>query len=420
MGYSKLSGSRLETRFPYFVVAAVAIIFTVQLLLIWNNSQSFPASQPLHEASQLSVSFAAKKEKASFPRKIWQTSRTGPGGFDDGDRDAVRTWTKLNQKWRYESVTQYSAESYIRDRYADEPEIQEIFTDLQDPILRADMIRYLVLLRDGGLYTDLDTKSLKPIDDWVPSEYQGNTSVVVGVEYDRLSGNRWNDWTLDLQFSTWAILTKPNHPLLEHTVQKVIGGLKRLALKQGKTISGVKASREEVLDTTGPALFTHSVFDILSQTTGTTFTWKNVTNLKKPRLVDDILILPVTAFGCGQGHSDSGHPDEETALVQHLFKGSWKGDHMLEEGSHEEHHEDHEEESLKAQERHQDSPPDGHQDESRQESPPSLNGEGTKDLRENAGRDAEKDSAGEEEYQRQRHQESMEAFEQGTGNGSIK
>ena len=257
--------------------------------------------------------------------------------MDSGDREAIKTWTKLNQKWRYESVTQFSAESYIRERFSDRPEIIEVFLDLQDPILRADMIRYLVLLGDGGLYSDLDTRSLKPIEDWIPTEYQTNASVVIGVEYDRLDGDRWLDWTLDLQFTTWAILAKPGHPLLELTVQKVIKGLKDLALGQGKTISGVKASLLEVLDTTGPAIFTRSVFELLSETTGTNFTWTNVTNLQEPWLVDDILILPITAFGCGQGHSNAGGPDDPTALVQHLFKGSWKQDHS------QEHHEDREE-----------------------------------------------------------------------------
>ena len=33
----------------------------------------------------------------------------------------------------------------------------------------------------------------------------------------------------------------------------------------------------------------------------------------------------------GQGHSNSGSPLHESALVQHLFKGSWKGDHQFEE-----------------------------------------------------------------------------------------
>ena len=235
----------------------------------------------------------------------------------------------MNQKWRYEIVTQYSAESYVRETFADRPEIEEVFRDLQDPILRADLIRYLVLLGDGGVYSDMDTISRRPIEDWIPWAYRDAANVVVGVEYDRRDGLRWTDWTLDLQFCTWAILAKPRHALLELTVQRVLASLKRLAFKQGKTIAGVHASFDEVLDTTGPAIFTEAVFEILSATTGTNFTWVNVTRLARPRLVGDVLILPVAAFGSGQAHSGSPGPEHEEVLVEHLFKGSWKADHPV-------------------------------------------------------------------------------------------
>ena len=332
MSYQKIGGSRVEYRPPHFVAAAVAVVIFVQLLFILHNSAKLEREASKTESKQLPIgNVTVQTARTYFPRKIWQTSKTGPGGFDEEDRNAVISWTKLNQKWRYESVTQYGAESYVRNQFANEPDIIETFVDLQDPILRADLVRYLLLLGDGGLYTDIDTRCLVPVDDWIPPEYQDSANVVVGVEYDRLAGSRWSDWTLDLQFSTWAILAKPRHPLLECTVRKVIKGLKTLAFKQGKTISGVKASREEVLDTTGPAIFTRSVFDILGRSTGTNFTWSNVTDLKVPRLVDDILILPITAFGCGQQHSNSGNPNEETAFVQHMFKGSWKADHQRQE-----------------------------------------------------------------------------------------
>lgn len=184
---------------------------------------------------------------------------------------------------------------------------------------------------DGGVYSDIDTMSLKPIEDWVPSGFKDRANLVIGIEYDRRDGNRWVDWTMDLQFCTWAILAKPGHPLMQMTVDQVISRLKRLALRQGTTISDIKATRKEVLETTGPALFTRMVFEGLSKVTGSNFTYLNVTQLTAPRLVGDVLILPINAFGCGQAHSNSGSPEDDTALVQHLFKGSWKNDHRFEQ-----------------------------------------------------------------------------------------
>ncbi len=53
--------------------------------------------------------------------------------------------------------------------------------------------------------------------------------------------------------------------------------------------------------------------------------------MTEPRLFGDVLILPITSFGAGLPHSNAGNIDDEAALVQHLFAGSWKGDHPLEE-----------------------------------------------------------------------------------------
>lgn len=122
----------------------------------------------------------------AFPRKIWQTSKTNVASLEEGDRSRIQTWLKLNQKHRYELITRYSAESYIKEKFNHRPDIQEIFQDLQDPILRADFIRYLVLLGDGGVYSDIDTMCLVPVEDWVPQSYRGKANLVVGVEYDSL------------------------------------------------------------------------------------------------------------------------------------------------------------------------------------------------------------------------------------------
>ena len=341
-----LKSANVESKLPTVALAifGVIVMLHVWMLLSKPNTpredialphfvQTVQPSQvnegPSPAFSDVYPPVAALPPYTPFPRKIWQTAKYGPAGLDEMDRAALRTWTKLNQKWRYEAVTQYGAETYVRERFAHRPELVEAFTDLQDPILHADLVRYLVLLGDGGVYSDLDTRALKPINDWIPAEYRRLANVVVGVEYDRLEGTRWMDWTLDLQFATWAILAKPGHALLDLTVQRVIDGLRRLAVKQGTTLAGVQPSFQDVLDTTGPALFTNAVFERLSYTTGTNFTWLNVTDLKIPRLVDDILILPITAFGNGQGHSNAGSPEEDLALVQHLFKGSWKGDHPM-------------------------------------------------------------------------------------------
>ena len=262
-----------------------------------------------------------------FPRRIWQTCKTSAAGLGEDERSQIQTWVTQNQKWRYEAMTKYSAEGYVKEHFAHKPELLETFLELQDKMMRADLVKYLVLSGDGGVYCDLDTVLLQPIDTWVPPQFRDRANLVVGVEYDVLDGGRWGDWTLDLQFASWAILAKPNHMVFDLALDSAVTRLRKLAAEQHKSVTDMKASYKEVLDSTGPALFTRAVMEGVSIQMNQEFTWHNISGMKEPRLYGDILILPINAFGSGQAHSNSGKPEDPDALVSHLFAGSWKADH---------------------------------------------------------------------------------------------
>ena len=267
--------------------------------------------------------------KRPIHRKIWQTTKLSPMSLEEKDRNNLRKWDEMNPDWRHEVLTDGGCDEYVRDRFVDRPEIVDVFTGLKDNILRADLIRYLVLLGDGGVYSDIDTESLKPIDQWIPPEYKDATNVAVGVEYDTF-GNDPSPALLIVQLVNWTIMSKAGSPLLNLTVQNAIRAIKALAERQQVPIDAIKANFNDVLASTGPAQLTLATFEYLSEVTGTPISWANVTGLTAPKLIHDVLILPVTAFGNGQTHSNAGPPDDFAALVHHLFSGSWKtGSHAF-------------------------------------------------------------------------------------------
>lgn len=55
-------------------------------------------------------------------------------------------------------------------------------------------------------------------------------------------------------------------------------------------------------------------------------TWEFFGFITKPVLVDDVLILPITSFSPGVEQMESKGLDDEMALVQHIFGGTWKDD----------------------------------------------------------------------------------------------
>lgn len=224
-------------------------------------------------------------------RKLWQTSRLAPMALEDETKYNIALWNSMNPNWRHEVLTDDGSDEYIRDRFAQSrPDIVEVYTALKDNILRADFFRYLVLLGDGGVYSDMDTEALKPIDSWIPQAYKNATNVVVGIEYDTMGGGR-GQALLDLQLVNWTIMSAAGHGLMELVVKNVIDSLTALAQKQGVPLAHVKANFNDVLACTGPVQLTRSTWQYLSQVTGEEFTWRRVSGITEPVLVHDVLIL---------------------------------------------------------------------------------------------------------------------------------
>ena len=73
-------------------------------------------------------------------------------------------------------------------------------------------------------------------------------------------------------------------------------------------------------------IFTKAILEGLTTQTGTTVTDKDITKLTQPKLIGDVLILPVSAFGSGQDHSGSKPLGNEDQLMAHHFRGfqNWK------------------------------------------------------------------------------------------------
>lgn len=201
-------------------------------------------------------------------------------------------------------------------------------------MLRADLVQYLFLYHHGGVYTDLDTICLSPIDTWIPHQFSNSTiNLVLGIEGDALGGDIIPGFTYPVQFATWTMAVQPRHFIIRKIIDRVVSQIIDLAIRQNTTIENIEASYMDVMDTTGPGVFAESVYAGLSEIEGGKVDSANLTGMKEPRLFRDVLVLPVTGFGAGLPHSEAGSVDDDGAFVQHLFAGSWKNAHPFTESS---------------------------------------------------------------------------------------
>ena len=212
-------------------------------------------------------------------------------------------------------------DAYVQDRF-DVP-ISAIFTNLTDPILRADFLRYLILFREGGLWVDIDVYPHQPISNWIPEQYQGAANLIVGIENDHHKDSIWPGSPYSVQLCQYNILAKPGHPAIELLIEQVSGSLKHLMTTRGPQSV---ITFEEVMSTTGPFIFTKVLMDYFQEKTGARHTGDELDNLEAPRLIGDVLVLPKDSFGW-LPHEHTHEEGDPVILVEHKFIGSWRGGH---------------------------------------------------------------------------------------------
>ncbi|KFA55992.1 hypothetical protein S40293_04041 [Stachybotrys chartarum IBT 40293] len=303
----------------FYAVVAGALVFTLLVGHYTYTNQAHtsvveqPASAPFKEPLPDLLS-------QPFPSKIWQSWK------DDSEDPTERTvgfpheWRETNPSWRYERITDANIDTYVSDNF--DSSISDVFLSVKDPILKADFLRYLILLQEGGVWADIDVLPHRPISEWIPDKYRGSANLVIGIENDHHKRPIWPNLPYSVQLCQYTVLAKPNHPAIRKVVEHVRQGLEKLiATKNGRPITF-----EDVMSTTGPFVFTQVLMDYFTEAAGVQHTGDEMDSLAEPTLIGDVLVLPKDSFGwLPQEHThEEGDP---SILVEHLFIGSWRDGH---------------------------------------------------------------------------------------------
>lgn len=287
-------------------------------------------SQPLRK--RLEYYFPYDME-SKFPAYIWQTWKVGPasGSFEEHLRPLEASWTEKHPSFVHEVISDAAAERLVRYLFASVPEVPEAFSALPMPVLKADFFRYLILLARGGIYSDIDTEALKSAVEWLPQKLdRSEVGLVVGIEADP-DREDWAEWySRRIQFCQWTIQAKAGHPVLRDIVARITE--KTLELKaQGRLKHGRTPTNISIVEFTGPAIWTDTIFDYFNNHEYFDFDGKfqNITakdffDIEAHKKVGDVVVLPITSFSPGVGQMGAGEYDDPMAFVRHEFKGSWK------------------------------------------------------------------------------------------------
>lgn len=328
--FAGLLSKQIRRALPVYV--ACVIVFVVFLKI--DHFEKFRHSSGDVLKHALSHPTNTRLKQSKLPRKIWQTWKTDPLEFEERDSTRARSWPSINPSYRYEVLTDGNDLIYVESHFGpnglNRPDIVETYSTLTATIIKADLLRYLVMYVEGGVYADIDVEALREVNKWIPPHIpEDDVDLIIGVEIDEPSYlNHSILGPKSQSFCQWTFACKPRLPVMMRLIDHVLHWLNEIAQDQEQPISNITLNFNEVITGTGPSAFTGAILAEMAAQTGKKPPWDTFHALQKPVLVGNILVLTVEAFAAGQGHSNSGNHDSEKALVKHHYHASlWPSRH---------------------------------------------------------------------------------------------
>ncbi|KAK6529984.1 membrane-bound alpha-1,6- mannosyltransferase Initiation-specific [Orbilia ellipsospora] len=286
------------------------------------------------------LNLASKLSATEFPKHIYQTWKTIALG-SNAAYNHQSSWFKKNPSHEYTLLTDKTAQQYVTENFATtDPYIVKLYNQVTQRILAADLLRYLIAFKSGGLYTDIDTECNVSIDDWMGKSIShmskagikaSDINVIVGMELDVLNKTRYPDNWIEsagfsqrIQFLQWSVYAKPGHEILRRMVTSVQEAMREDVEKTAaKRIADLRYTNVQILDKTGPFRWTRVIMEYVDQIEGRKVELEEYSGLHEAKKFGDVLFLPVNRWSPGVPHSDAG--GRETSFLVHHFGGSWKG-----------------------------------------------------------------------------------------------
>ncbi|KAI5963035.1 och1 [Candida pseudojiufengensis] len=285
--------------------------------------------------------------ESKFPAYIWQTWKHGLNDerFDEKFRQGETQWALKNPGFVHEIFNDDTAHTMIKYLYKQIPEVIETYEILPEVILKMDFFKYLILFAKGGVYADIDTYPIQPIPNWTPENVSPlDIGMTIAVEIDSNSPNWRQDSIRRLQFGQFVIQAKPGHPILREIIAEIIEftRLKKLESMSNnnnnnndgilRLTGNTNQKSKQISQWTGSSIWTDVILkyfnDYILSSVFNKVTWKDFHDLKTPKLVSDILVLPINSFASDidieKDGGNEGKKIDHLAFVKHYSAKIWK------------------------------------------------------------------------------------------------
>ncbi len=123
-------------------------------------------------------------------------------------QEFIEGWQEINPGYRVQRFSDGSAREYLMAHFP--PEVLAAYQRVREVEQKADIFRLALLVFEGGVYSDVDDRCLKPLETIIPA----GANLVLGQEVHGFAANNF-------------IAAAPGHPVLVLALQAVVAAVNR-------------------------------------------------------------------------------------------------------------------------------------------------------------------------------------------------
>lgn len=137
-----------------------------------------------------------------IPKIIWQTHKTE---FPPNESlDLIKSWLLKNTEYQWHYMDDNRCQQFIEDHFSQE--FVDMYNSLPYGVMKSDAWRIAIIYVYGGVYADLDTECIVPIDLWA-----NNKELIVSYEPPTQDG-----------IVNFVFAAAPKHPALLISLQQLL------------------------------------------------------------------------------------------------------------------------------------------------------------------------------------------------------
>lgn len=196
-----------------------------------------------------------------IPRITHQIYFPGLDALSEADRLRIMAFRQRNPGWDHRFYDRESAEAWLAEHCS--RAIRDAYHSI-DPLYyaaRADLLRYLLVERHGGVYLDVKSEAALPLDDVLRPDDSFLLSQWAELR-DRPAGqgtHRELDHIAGDEFVNWYVVASAGHPFLRAVIDRVMANI------AGYSAWRDGVGRMGVLRTTGPIAYTLAIHPLLDR-----------------------------------------------------------------------------------------------------------------------------------------------------------